>query len=289
MKITAVVLAKNEEKNIEKCLKSVSWCDEIIVIDDCSTDQTVHFAKKFNAKIYKHSLNNDFSQQRNFGLEKANGDWVFFVDADEVVSLKLAEEIKEKNKNSEINGYFLKRIDFFEGKWLKYGEIGGVKLLRLARKNSGKFERKVDEIWRISGKTKILKNPLLHFSHESLEQLLGNICHRSELNAEEFISQIKYFSFFEWLKPLAKFIQNYFFKLGFLDGLPGFVFAVLMSFHSFLVRGRIYLFYQKKIDKKEKSREVVKIVFLVFAFLIFSFYYYLLLQKGLQKWLKLRF
>jgi len=92
--ISAIVLAKNEEKNIADCLKNLKWCDESIVIDDNSTDETVKIAEKNNAKVYSRSLDN-FSNQRNFGITKASGEWMLFVDADERVSGALAFEISK--------------------------------------------------------------------------------------------------------------------------------------------------------------------------------------------------
>ena len=93
MLISAVILAKNEEKNIKDCIGSVKWCDEIVVIDDDSVDKTVEVSKKIGAIVYEHALENDFAAQRNFGLEKARGDWIFFIDADERVSANLAFEV----------------------------------------------------------------------------------------------------------------------------------------------------------------------------------------------------
>ena len=97
--ISVVVLTKNEEKNIEECLKTLQWCDEIVVVDDFSTDKTVSLAKRLGAKIFERNLEDDFSQQRNFGLGKATGEWVLFIDADERVSQNLASEIREQVAN----------------------------------------------------------------------------------------------------------------------------------------------------------------------------------------------
>lgn len=244
--ISAVVLAKNEEKNIKECLSGLRWCDEIVVIDDFSDDKTVEIAEKSGAKVVKRHLNNDFSGQRNFALWQVRGDWVFFVDADERVSEKLSGEIKkEVSSPSAADGYFLKRIDFFGGRWLKHGEIGNVRILRLGRKGWGKWERSVDEVWNVRGKLGTFQNPLWHFSHPSLEKFLKSINERSSLNAIELFRKGRKNSFFDWLKPLAKFIVNYIFRLGFLDGVAGFVFAVLMSLHSFMVRGKLYLLWKK--------------------------------------------
>lgn len=246
--ISAVIIAKNEEENIKNCILGLKWCDEILVIDDNSLDKTAKIAKEAGAKVIKHPLNNDFASQRNFALKEAKHDWIFFVDADEVVTPKLAGEIQKALSSAglgKIARFYFKRDDYFLGKLLKYGETSCLRVLRLGRRGGGNWTRKVDEVWEISGQTKTFKNPLLHYSHSNLTQFLEIINNRSTLNAEEFYLQGKKLTFFESLKPFLKFIQNYFFRLGVLDGVFGFVFAVLMSLHSFLVRGKLYLLWKK--------------------------------------------
>lgn len=287
--ISAIVLAKNEEKNIEECLLGLKWCDEIIVLDDNSTDDTVKIAERLGAKVIKHSLNENFAAQRNFGLEKARGEWVFFVDADERVGKELAEEVKEAIKDDDVAGFYFRRIDHFMGEWLRHGEIGHLKILRLAKKGTGEWKRKVDEIWEIKGKTKTFRSPLLHYSHPTLSGFLTSINERSTLNAREFYDEGKEVTLVEWFKPKIKFLQNYFLRLGFLDGTQGFVFAVLMSLHSFLVRAKLYLLWargeeQPDLVKKGNTGSFVKIFFLVWSFFVFASYVYFLLQRGLSKW-----
>lgn len=249
--ISAIILTKNEEKNIEECISGLKWCNEIIIIDDKSTDNTVKIAKELGAEVFEHQLNNDFSQQRNFGLEKARGDWIFFVDADERVSQELSDEIKNKiNGNGKENGFYFKRIDNFLGKWLKHGEIGDIRILRLGRKKSGKWVRRVDEVWEVEGEKNTFDNPLLHYSHTSLDEFITSINERSSLNARMFYEESLKPNLLEWLKPLFKFFNNYILKLGFLDGIQGFVFAVFMSLHSFLVRGKLYLLWKRNEENK---------------------------------------
>src|SRR5579862_8388057 len=168
--ISAVILTKNEEKNIEACLDSVSWCDEKIVIDDHSTDKTVELAKKKGAKVFNRIMANNFSDQRNFGLEKAQGDWILFIDADERVSSPLWYEIMQHTSESrgDYNGYYIKRQDTIWGKILKHGEVGNIVILRLAKKGVGKWEGKVHEVWKVQGKTQLLKNSLDHYPHPTV-------------------------------------------------------------------------------------------------------------------------
>ncbi len=185
--ISAVVLAKNEEKNIGACLESLSWCDEIIVVDDNSTDKTQEIARKIGAKVFAHSLNNDFAAQRNYGLEKASEDWVLFVDADERVTSALWYEIMARTNDpiSQYAGFFLKRDDVLWGKELKHGEIGNIKLLRLAKKDAGLWHGKVHETWKIKGTTLLLEKPLLHYPHSTVADFLREINFYTNLRAEE--------------------------------------------------------------------------------------------------------
>ncbi len=250
--ISAIILTKDEEENIGKCLESVKWCDEMIIVDDKSSDRTVEIAKKYKAAVYTNFLDNDFSAQRNFGLSKANNDWVLFVDSDELISDALAYEISNAINLGDqnlpgFNGYYLKRTDFLWGKQLRYGETGNIKFLRLAKKNCGFWEGAAHEKWKIKGRVGSLVNPLLHFPHRTLEEFLKEINFYTDLRAADlYKKKAKVYWWTIIAYPKTKFILNYFIRGGFLDGLPGLVFAIVMSFHSFLVRGKLW---QKNMKK----------------------------------------
>ncbi len=248
MNITAVVLTKNEEKNITECLKTLQWCDEILLIDDNSTDKTISLAEKIGATVIKHALNDDFSQQRNFALEKAKNDWVFFVDADERVTKELEKEIKKTlEENPRTTAFYIKRDDFMWGKLLKHGETSRIYLLRLAKKDTGLWYGKVHESWVSNTKAGELTQPLYHYPHVTIAEFLDDINYYSTLRAQELYQQGKTANWFTIiLYPKAKFFHNYLLRLGLLDGVAGLVFAIMMSFHSFLVRGKLWLLIQKK-------------------------------------------
>ena len=248
--LSAVVLTKDEEKHIVDCLESISFCDEIIVIDDNSQDRTVEIAKKMGLKSFAHSLNNDFSEQRNFGLSKSSCEWVLFVDADERIPENLKKEItsliSSSGRDIKVNGYFLMRQDVLWGKKLEHGEVGNIKLLRLARKDFGRWEGKVHETWNINGKMGSLKNAILHYPHENVSEFLKEINYYTTIRASELHKSSITVSWYDiLLYPIGKFILNYFFKLGFLDGIPGLIVAIIMSFHSFLVRGKLWQLQNK--------------------------------------------
>jgi len=254
--LSAVILTKNEADKISSLIKSLSFADEVVVIDDYSTDKTTSYAKKLKARVYKRHLNNDFASQRNFGVSKAINKWVLFVDADEIVSKVLAKEILKSIKSKNVNGFYVQRWGYWLGKEMRWGEwssskilkkYGHNKLLRLAKKDEGIWKRRVHEYWDVKGRVAELKSPLIHKSQSSLKKLLQTASFQAQLHATANKEEGKRATFLHVTTfPLAKFIVSYFFKQGFRDGTHGFVHIALMSFHSFLAWSQLYL------DQKQK-------------------------------------
>jgi glycosyltransferase involved in cell wall biosynthesis len=246
--ISAVILTKNEENQIGDCIRALDFCDEIILVDDNSSDKTQELAKEKKAKIFVRDMNMNYSQQSNFGLEKARGEWVLFIDADERISEKLRDEIIYALKNESDNaGYFLKRIDYIWGKWLRYGDVNKFKSLRLVRKDSGHWKRRVHPFFSINGKTKTLVNPILHYPHQSITEFIIAVNRWSTWHALANYEEGKKSSLNKiFLYPIMKFILNYLFRLGFLDGIQGLVFSIIMSFHSYLSWSKLWLIQNKK-------------------------------------------
>lgn len=252
MDYSVVILTKNEEKNIEKCLRSICFCKDIIVIDDYSDDKTCEIAKKHGASVYKRSLNNDFSSQKNYGIEKAKNTWALFLDADEELSNELINEIKDLDINSRVNGYFLKRRDFFWGKELNHGEVKKTRnkgIIRLVKKGTGKWKGSVHEKLIIKGNVLTLKGFINHYPHQTIKEFLKSVNFYSTLRARELYNQKKKTNIFEIIFfPFFKFILTYVIYLGFLDGTSGFIYAFFMSFHSFLSKVKLYQYCN--IDNK---------------------------------------
>lgn len=253
MPLSAVVLTHNSEKTIERSLAGLAFCDEIIVADDNSTDNTVAVAQKFTQKIWQHPLNGDFSAQRNWVMGQTAHDWVLFVDSDEIVTPELQNEIKnlplEQNKDTVC--YRLKRIDMFMGQKVTHGELAKAAhqgIIRLVRKGTGSWNGAVHEEWVASGNVGTLINPLFHEPHQSIAEFLREVNMYSNLRAKELYKAKKKTSWFELLAfPFGKFFYTYFIKMGFLDGPPGFIYSFMMSFHSFLVRAKLFQYY---LDEK---------------------------------------
>lgn len=251
MKLSTIILTKNEENTIIDCIDSVLFSEEIIVIDDESRDRTLEIVRNLEnkkIKIYKRVLQDDFSAQRNFGIDKAKGEWIFFVDGDEIVSEDLAREIQEvvHIENNKYSGYLIKRIDYLLGTVLIHGETGNFKILRLAKKTSGKFFGVVHERWKVKGKVGVLENFLIHHPHRTIYEFLQKINYYTSLRSMELFEKKTRVSILGIIfYPFGKFIINYLLKHGFKDGNAGAVMALMMSFHSFLVRVKLWGLWQR--------------------------------------------
>lgn len=240
--LTGIVLTRNESKNIGACLQALGFCDRILVVDDGSTDNTAAVARKHGAEVMPHSLNDNFAAARNWALDRAKTPWVLFVDADEVVSSKLAAEIKAATQKIEFKGFAIRRLDHMWGQTLKHGDVGDVWLVRLARRGAGEWRASVHESWQIEGRIGRLKEPLMHYPHPDLVSFLQRINHYSTLKADYFYKQNRRMSLLEIVfAPMWRFKKAYLLQLGFMDGTAGFVHAMVMAFYTFLVAGKTYL------------------------------------------------
>lgn len=222
--ISVVILSPDQNAVSEKTLDSLSFADEIVYIP----------------------VKEDFAQARNMGMQKAKNDWILFIDSDEEVSKELAKNIGMLDlQNDKIGAYFILRRDFFWGTELKYGETNSARsqgIIRLVRKGSGRWIGKVHEVFKSSRPTGALSGFINHCPHQSIAAFLESINKYSTLRAQELLtSGVRTNVFQIMLYPFGKFWYTYLLKLGFLDGPAGFVYSFMMSFHSFLVRSKLYL------------------------------------------------
>ncbi|PIY72047.1 hypothetical protein COY87_03045 [Candidatus Roizmanbacteria bacterium CG_4_10_14_0_8_um_filter_33_9] len=253
-KISVIILTKNEEKNIERALKSVQFCDEIIVVNDESTDGTINKILDFKFKtlnkskiiLLKKELKENFAEQRNWAMTKAKNEWILFLDADEEISLQLKNEIVEMVTTNSKKAYSLRRRDYFWGNELKYGEIKEANkkgIIRLIKKGIGKWVGTVHEefIPNTIGMVGRVKGYINHYPHQTISEFISDINIYSTIRAKELYKNKVHSNIIQILfYPFGKFIYTYFFKLGFLDGAAGFAYAFIMSFHSFLVRTKLF-------------------------------------------------
>jgi len=245
--VSAVVIAKNEAKKIRQVVENLSFCGEVIVVDNESTDQTAIIATKSGAKVVSQKGQN-FAEVRNVGLKATNQPWVLFIDADETVSVELKNEIVQIINNPEIKtvGYQIKRTNYFLGHEMKYGEIGQDWVVRLAKKETGEWQRGVHEVWVVKGEVGRLKNPLVHQTAINLTDFLDKMIAFAKLHALANLAEGKKASFWKVLVyPKAKFVNAYILKAGWRDGVYGLVYAMTMAFHSFLAWGDAWVLQKK--------------------------------------------
>ncbi len=252
MEISFCIITLNEEDNIEDLIKNIkAVADEIIIVDCGSKDKTVEIAKTLGAKVIFNGWK-DYSTQKNFAISKASKDWVFVLDADEILSDELKESIlsvKEK-EFSDIEGFLIGRKTFYLGKFINHsGWYPDIKV-RLFKKEYGKFYGKyVHEGFEFGGRAKKLKGDVLHYSYKNIGDHIERIKKYSCLSAKRMKSEGKNFSFVKLLfSPPFGFIKHYFLKLGFLDGFRGFIISVLTSYYIFLK----YLFLWE-IERNENT------------------------------------
>jgi len=251
--ISLLLLTHNESKNLEKNFDWLDSCKkikEIIVIDDNSTDNTVEIAKKLASKtrlvkVFNRGLDGDFSAQRNFAVSKTKYNWIFWLDADERPSKKLILFLNHIDKRQYKN-YSFKRHDTFLKHELKYGETAYLDFLRLFNKKYGHFEGKVHETWQTKKFIKETKLVIYHHSHSTLKSFIQKINFYTDIRAKELYDQKITTNLFEIIFfPIGKFLQDYFFRLGFLDGTLGIIMALSMSFHVFLNKAKLWHLYQQ--------------------------------------------
>lgn len=239
MKLTGVVIAKNEEKMIEDCLKSLSFCDEIILIDNDSTDNTKEIAQKKGAKVYEIQTN-DFSEIRNLGLSKAQGDWVLYIDADERVTKELAESIKAKIQDKEIKAFKVVRKNYYFGssEW-PYLE----KLERLFLKKDFKgWTGKLHESPILDGKTGVLNGFLLHYTHRNLSSMVEKTNKWSDTEALlRFNSNHPKMTWWRFPRVmLTAFFNSYIRQGGWKAGAVGLIESVYQSFSMFITYAKLW-------------------------------------------------
>lgn len=220
--ISVIILTHRRDGRWKQAVASAQWAKEILIAD---------YSKK------KPIVN--FSVERNKLLKRAKNDWVFFVDSDEVIEAKSWPHIETLIRNSQLDGVYVRRQDVFHGRLLRFGETGTVWLLRLMRKRAAHFSRPVHEVAQVKGATRRSRITLKHFTHTSITEFLQDITRYAQIEAEyQTDSQLPIFllALKTVIYPKGKFVANYFFRLGFLDGWQGLTYAVMMSLHSVFVR-----------------------------------------------------
>lgn len=234
--LSALIITKNESKNIEAILENISFCDEIIVVDSFSTDETVSKIKNYpHVQLIQRDFIN-FSDQRNFALQNAKHNWVLFIDADERVTSNLKQEIIEIVRNNKLNivAYEIYRKFYFKKQLIRFSGWQTDKVFRLYQKNHVSYKKDllVHELLEVSGQTEILKNKLLHYSFESYNEYKSKMVQYANLRAQElYVKGLKPNFFHFYIKPAYRFFIYFIIRLGFLDGKKGIIVSSLSAFY----------------------------------------------------------
>ena len=249
-KLSVVIIARNEETSLPRCLEAVRWADEIIMGDSGSADRTVEVARMHGVKAFSYEWRG-FGPAKQGAVDRAEGEWILSIDADEEVTPELAAEIRVAlERNDHTVGYYLPRRTEFLGRWMLHGGWYPDYVLRLFRKDRGAFtSAMVHETVRVDGPTAYLKNDLLHHSYPTLDRYFDKFNRYTTLAANEAFAGGQHVSLAELLvNPIAKFIKQYILKGGFLDGARGLLLAILSS-------GYVSIKYAKLRDLWRQKRE----------------------------------
>ncbi|MBK8554207.1 MAG: glycosyltransferase family 2 protein [Ignavibacteria bacterium] len=229
-KVSALIICKNEENNIDECLKSVQWCDEIILVDSHSTDNTLTIAKKHTERIFQKEWKG-FAEQRKYALSLVNTEWIFSLDADERCTKQLEAEIKNLllRDNISENGFEIPRKSFFLNKWIKHGGWYPNYQLRLFRTKAASLsDRLVHESYLITGEKGKLEYSILHYTVTSVKEYINKINSYSDLSALEKVNKKKIGLLDILILPRLAFFQQFILKGNFLDGIAG---LMVSKFH----------------------------------------------------------
>jgi glycosyltransferase involved in cell wall biosynthesis len=237
MSISISVICFNEEKNIRRCLESSGWADEIVVVDSMSHDRTVEIAREYTDKVYEREWPG-YVNQKNFALSKCKGDWILSIDADEEISHALQDEIqREIRKEDAKDGYRMPRLSFYQGRWIRHSGFYPDMQLRLFRKHRGRWVgKRVHERVDVDGAVGHLQNNLLHFPYRGIiSGQLKAVDQFSGLLAQNMYDEGKRCHLLPMLfRPPFKFFEVYVLKLGFLDGMAGFIIARTSAYAMFV-------------------------------------------------------
>ena len=243
MKITATVITFNEEHNIGKALESLSWADEIVVVDSESTDRTVEIARQFTDRLYIRPWPG-YSAQKNFAADQALNDWIFSLDADERVSPELAVAIQQlkRNDSPEPAAYEMARLTFYLGRWIKHSGWHPDYKLRLYDRKRAKWQGDyVHETLEVDGRVERIKGNLLHYTVRDASEHHLRMDRYTTLAAQQLTSQGRHISLAALLlSPAVVFLRSYIFKLGFLDGIPGLAIARFAAHYEFLKNLKVW-------------------------------------------------
>lgn len=253
--LSVVLCVKNGEKTLKRCLESVKWADEIIVVDDQSTDRTIEICREYTGTIYTHAMT-DFSSQRGFALEKAAGPWILSVDADDEVTEPLAQEIRRavRSETAAYSGYTVIRTTSYLGRWMRYAGWSN-RMLSLFRKDTARYDgKRVHEKVIVDGRIGSLSGRIRHHAYSSLSDHFIRMDAYTSLDAQTFwerglrIRPIAYPVYF-MIRPAYAFVRKYILQQAFREGVRGLFISAVTSFVVFMNYAKLW---EMQLKNKER-------------------------------------
>ena len=251
--ISIAVLTKNEEDKIAKCLESVKWADEIIVLDDESTDKTREIASKYTDKVIERKMDIE-GIHRNYGYSLAKNDWVLSLDADEVVSEELHEELKNlfNSGNLECAAYNIPIKTYLGSYWIKHGGWYPAAKLRLFRKDKFKYEEvEVHPRAFVDGECGRLTKDIVHYSYRDFHDFFVSLNNQTTLEAKKWFNERRKIGFLKMMRKFYdRFLKRYLLKKGYKDGFVGFVIAYGAGLYQLMSYAKYWQMLKEEKEKK---------------------------------------
>lgn len=244
-KISAVAITLNEEKALPAFLDSLWFADEIVIVDSFSTDNTVTIANKHEkTKVIQRKFDN-FSSQKNFAIAQTSNNWIVFFDPDEEITKPLANEIITTLQDPKAIAYYVNREFHFMKKRIRFSGFQNDDVIRLFHKEYCKYNNLVHEVIEAKGKTQKLKIKLPHYTYKSLDHYTGKLHQYSALQAQMLYEKsVKPNPYHFFVRPWYRFTNQYFLRLGILDGKEGFILAYISAFSVFKRYVNLWLLYR---------------------------------------------
>lgn len=246
--LSVVMITLNEEERLEACLKSLPHSCEIIILDSRSTDRTVEIAEAAGARVFQREFD-DYASQKNAAIDMATGRWVLSLDADEILTPGLAHEIMKicENPSPSFLAYRIERRLVFSGRRLRFGKSRDYPV-RLFLNGSARFHNEIHEQLVVAGRVGRLYMPMDHHSYRNLNDYFRRFNEYTSRIAESRMRKRERCSLglLFLLRPWLEFISRYFLRLGFLDGYPGYCYALVSSLYAFVKYAKLLELYEKE-------------------------------------------
>ena len=260
--VSVVISAYNEEERIKECLTSVGWADEIIVVDNESTDKTAAIAKKSGAAVYRRKNLPMLNINKNFGFTKATGDWILNLDADEQVSDELQKEILKQVQDDNMSGFEIPRKNIIYGKWIRHTGWWPDYQMRLFRRGKGRFpEQHVHEKIAVEGSVGQLQNPIIHENYKTVSQFIEKMNKYTDNEAEQLILKGYDYAPRDIIRfPKDEFLRRFFAQEGFRDEYHGLSLSLLMSCYHLVILLKLWEkkgFSEHKLGEMNPDKELM--------------------------------